>query len=117
MDGVDHVALVVTPVEDPQRILVVARCVRLPEEPKSAEFAIVVGDPFQHEGLAAALMERLAAAAQEQGITHFRATMLAENAAAHALVRGLPGSVVAERKDGFVDEFSVRLHERSPGGL
>ncbi len=109
VDGVDHLAFVATPADDSEQILAVARCVRLPDDPSGAEFAIVVGDRFQHEGLGSALMAQLAAAAQARGVTHLRATMLAENAAVHALVRGIPGTIVAERNHGTVDELEVRL--------
>jgi RimJ/RimL family protein N-acetyltransferase len=87
----------------------VARFVRLPEDPRTAEFAIVVGDAYQQEGIAKKLMERLSAAAIERGITRFRATILAENGPAHRLVRGLPGRVAAERHSGHVDEIEVDL--------
>jgi RimJ/RimL family protein N-acetyltransferase len=109
IDGQDHVAMVATPVEDPDGIIAVARFVRLPEDPRTAEFAIVVGDAFQQEGIATMLMERLSQAARARGITRFRATMLADNRPAHRLVRGLPGKVAAERRDGPVDEIEVEL--------
>lgn len=109
VDGQDHLAVVATPVDDPGCILAVARFVRLPEDPRTAEFAIVVGDAVQQEGLGTKMMERLSQAASERGITRFRATMLAENAPAHRLVRGLPGRVAAERRAGPVDEIDVDL--------
>src|SRR6266700_2870429 len=55
-----HVALVATPAANPGEILGVARFVIIPEDRETAEFAIVVGDPFQADGLGSALMERLA---------------------------------------------------------
>jgi GNAT superfamily N-acetyltransferase len=109
VDGQDHVAMVATPVDDPDRILAVARYVRLPEEPRTAEFAIVVGDAYQHEGMGTKLMERLAQSATERGVTRFRATLLAENRPARRLVHGLPGQVAAERRAGPVHEIEVDL--------
>ena len=109
IDGFDHVAVIATPANDPDFILGVARFVRLPEDPLAAEFAVVVGDPFQQEGLATELLERLAQAAAERGIARFRATMLADNAAAHRLVRGLSGGRTRERHSGPVDEIEVDL--------
>jgi GNAT superfamily N-acetyltransferase len=109
VDGIDHLALVATPADRPDEIIAVARCIRLAENPEIAEFAIVVGDDHQHQGLGPALMDRLAAAALAHGITHFRATVLAENGPAQALVRGLPGEIVAARHEGVVDEYDVRL--------
>ena len=109
VDGHDHVALVATPVDAPDRIVAVARFVRLPEDPQTAEFAIVVGDALQHEGLGTQLMSALADAAGEHGITRFRATVLAENLAMHRLIRDLPGRVVREEHQGHVDEIDVEL--------
>ncbi len=109
IDGRDHVALVATPADDPRYILAVARFVRLDEDPTQAEFAVVVGDPFQQEGLATALMERLRPIAAELGITSFKATMLAENAPAHRLVRGFATTQKTERHLGAVDEIEVDL--------
>ena len=109
VDGHDHVALVATPVQEPDRIVAVARFVRLPEHPQTAELAIVVDDSMQHEGLGTRLMLALADAAREHGITRFRATILAENTAMHRLVRVLPGPVVREEHEGSVDEIDVEL--------
>ena len=109
IDGFDHVAVVATPVDDPDVIIGVARFVRLPDDPSAAEFAVVVGDPFQREGLATELLKRLAGAATERGIERFRATMLAENAGAHRLVRGLSPGRTQERHFGPVDEIDVEL--------
>jgi GNAT superfamily N-acetyltransferase len=109
IDGRDHVALVATRVDDPYYVLAVARFVRSDEDPAQAEFAIVVGDPYQQEGLATALMERLRIAATECGITSFKATMLAENVAAHHLVRGFATGPTTERHLGTVNEIEVDL--------
>lgn len=109
VDGLDHVALVATPPDDADSILGAARFVRLPEDPHAAEFAIVVADAVQQEGLGSELLSRLASAAQERGISRFRATLLAENGPAHRLVRGIAGDVARERHDGPVDEIEVEL--------
>ena len=109
IDGRDHVALVATPVDAPDEFLAVARFVRLDEDPAQAEFAIVVGEPFQQEGLGAALMERLRLAAAARGITSFKATMLADNLPAHRLVRGFAATPTAERHLGPVDEIELDL--------
>ena len=109
IDGRDHVALVATRVDDPEYTLAVARFVRSDVDPGQAEFAVVVGDPFQQEGLATALMERLRTIATERGITSFKATMLAENVAAHHLVRGFATGSTTERHLGTVNEIEVDL--------
>lgn len=109
VDGHNHAALVATPVDDDRRILAVARFVRLPEAPHTAELAIVVGDEWHGLGLASALVARLAEVGRRQGITHFRATMLAENGPAHRMVRRIPGRVVRQHHAGIVDELEVEL--------
>lgn len=134
VDGRDHFALVATPAprapevaradvdaagssdelpgagdDDAGRILAVARFVRLPEDPTVAELAIVVGDPYQREGLAIALLRHLREAALARGIVQFRATMLADNLPAHRLMRQLSASEARERHLGTVDEMDVVL--------
>ena len=86
VDGYDHVALVATPADDPDRILGVARFVRHEEDPELAELAIVVADELQQEGLGSGLMARLARSAEAVGVRRFRGTILAENRAAHRVV-------------------------------
>ena len=61
--------------DDPESIVAVARCVRLPDAPDTAEFAIVVGDPLQGRGLGSLLARELATAARSAGIRRFSATM------------------------------------------
>jgi RimJ/RimL family protein N-acetyltransferase len=109
IDGIDHVAIVATAVDNPDFIVGVARFVRLPEDPRTAEFAVVIGDLFQKDGLATELMKRLAKSAPERGITRFRATMLASNIGAHSLVRGLSATGARTRHNGPVDEIEFDL--------
>jgi RimJ/RimL family protein N-acetyltransferase len=108
VDGANHIALVATPVDHPERIIGVARLVRLSEDPSAAEFAVVIGDPWQGEGLASAMLERLLMAAPSQGIERLRATILADNEPAHRLVRHLPGPQRLRRR-GPVNEIEVDL--------
>jgi RimJ/RimL family protein N-acetyltransferase len=109
VDGLNHVALVATTTANPDWIIGVARFVRLPEDQETAEFAIVVGDPYQGDGLGAALLERLANEATARGIRRFRATMLAENVPVHRLLHRLAGPLAHERHLGIVDELEVDL--------
>jgi RimJ/RimL family protein N-acetyltransferase len=111
IDGTNHVALVAVSLENPDLILGVARFVRLPQEPRAAEFAVVVGDPWQRQGLASKLLERLADAAVERGIDRFRATMLADNLAAHRLVERLAGPLAHARHRGPIDELEVHTRD------
>lgn len=112
VDGADHVALVATDTVDgqPGAIVAVARFVRLPHDPTAAEFAIVVGDTFQKRGLGSELVRRLAATALERGITHFRATTLADNMGLFALLRAVaaPGGLSTDPR-GSIADVDVRL--------
>lgn len=56
-------------------------------EPDAAEIAIVVGEPYQHHGLATQLLDALAATAKAAGITRFVADTMGDNRAAIALMR------------------------------
>jgi GNAT superfamily N-acetyltransferase len=109
IDGARHVALLATEVDRPDEILGVARFVRLADDPETAEFAIVVGDPYQRDGMGAALMARLADAAVSCGVKRLLGTMLADNVAAHKLTRRLAGELAHERHFGPVDELEVEL--------
>jgi acetyltransferase len=109
VDGTNHQALVATTTTSPEWIVAVARFVRAADDPEAADFAVVVGDPYQGEGLGTELLERLADAAVARGIRRFRASALAENVAAHKLVRRLAGRLAREDHFGAVDEFEVDL--------
>jgi RimJ/RimL family protein N-acetyltransferase len=109
VDGTNHCALVATTTASPDSIVAVARFVRASDDPQAAEFAIVVGDAYQGDGLGTELLERLADAAVARGIRRFRATALAENVAIHKLVRRLAGRLARERHFGSVDEFEFDL--------
>lgn len=106
VDGSDHVALVATLVEHPERIIAVARFVRLPEDRRAAELAIVVGDQFQGQGIGTELLERLADRAIACGVERLTATVLADNLPIHRLLRH---TSARERHLGSVDEVEVQL--------
>ena len=57
----------------------VARFVRTPHDPSSAEFAIVVVDAWQRMGIGKRLLDRIVAAAAERNIERIRGEMLADN--------------------------------------
>ena len=75
VDYVNRLALVA---EDNSGLVAVARYDRTPGTAE-AEVAFVVADQYQHHGIGTLLLERLAAAAWQRGITAFVATTLAEN--------------------------------------
>lgn len=119
IDGTDHFALVATaPVDgDDPSIVAVARFVRLRDDPDVAEFAIVVGDPYQRQGLAAELLKRLAAAAAGRGISRFRATMLSDNEAIFKLVRRLSDGTVDIDQWGSITDVEFPLPAATPKAL
>ena len=86
VDGRDHVALVAVEAERPTHIVGVGRFVRDRARPDTAEFAIVVGDAYQRQGLGRALGEALAAEAKVRGIKRFTALTLAENVGVQKLI-------------------------------
>ncbi|MEA2389917.1 MAG: hypothetical protein QOK31_26 [Solirubrobacteraceae bacterium] len=107
VDGENHVALVaVTP---DGHIAGVGRFVRLPEAPETAEFAIVVGDAVQGQGLGSALAVALADAARARGVRRFAATALSDNVAVHRLLRTIAGRLEPARRGGGIDEFVAEL--------
>ncbi|MDQ2897708.1 MAG: GNAT family N-acetyltransferase [Actinomycetota bacterium] len=111
VDGRDHVALVATaPVDGADgEIIAVARFVRLPDEPDTAEFAIVVADAYQRRGLATELLRDLAAVATERDITRFRATMLADNIAIQRMLERLAAGEASYLRCGSVIEMEITL--------
>ena len=109
VDGRDHIALVATLAEDPGSIVAVARCVRLPQAPDTAEFAIVVGDPLQGRGLGSLLARELAAAARSAGIRRFSATMAEENIAIRRLIAHFTRTLELDQVSHGVREVVVEL--------
>lgn len=77
VDYVNRLALVA---ELDDRLIAVGRYDGAPGETE-AEVAFVVSDEFQHHGIGALLLDELAHAAWERGITSFRAETLCENRA------------------------------------
>jgi RimJ/RimL family protein N-acetyltransferase len=109
IDGVNHIALVAVLADDPDVLVAVARCVRLPDRPDTAEMAIVVGDPLQGQGLGRALTNALADAAVAVGIRRFAATMLGDNEAARRLMRTFSLRLEEARVSGGLREVVVEL--------
>ncbi|MGI9184225.1 MAG: GNAT family N-acetyltransferase [Solirubrobacteraceae bacterium] len=114
VDGCRHYALVATTAVDGRagEIIAVARFIALPERPGTAEFAIVVGDAYQRQGLASGLMDRLAAAARARGIARFRAVMLSDNAGIRHLLERLAVGDVQTQVRGTVTEMEMGLTAR-----
>ncbi|HET8588908.1 MAG TPA: GNAT family N-acetyltransferase [Nakamurella sp.] len=79
-----------------------------PERPASAEVAFAVQDDQQRRGLGSILLEHLAAAAQENGITRFTAEVLSENTPMLRVFLDAGYGVTREYSSGVVDlEFDI----------
>ena len=117
VDGLGHFALVATVMESGEEAIVaVARFVCLLTVPGTAEFAIVVGDAYQRQGLARELLATLTDAAGERGIRRFRAMMFADNI---AIARLLSDQAVGEPRRsslGSVSELEIDLPPRFVDG-
>ena len=109
VDGINHLALAAVLADDPEALVGVARCIRLPDRPDTAEFAIVVGDPLQGRGLGTLLARELAGAARAVGIRRFAATMLSDNMAVRRLMATISAHLELERLEGGVREVIVDL--------
>ena len=104
VDHDDRVALVA---ELGDRLIAVARYDRLPAT-ASAEVAFVVDDEHQGRGLGTLLLEHLAAAARERGITRFFADTLPDNRRMIGVFRDAGWATSAKLEDGVVRiEFAI----------
>ncbi len=117
IDGRDHYALVATVAEPDaaeEAIIGVARYIRLPRHPEIAEFAIVVGDAWQGQGIARELLGRLADAAVTRGVRRFSATIFSDNMPIRHLIDGLAAGPVVRHREGNVLEVEFPLPTREP---
>jgi protein lysine acetyltransferase len=89
VDGRDHVALIAVEARNPSHVVGVARFVRDPQRPDTAEFAIVVGDRYQGQGAGRRLARLLVDEARESGIHRFTAVTLAANAPVQRLIASI----------------------------
>ena len=104
VDHQDRVALVATLGD---AIVAVARYERLTDG-DSAEAAFVVTGEHQHRGVGALLLEHLASAARECGITRFEASVLATNRAMLTVFR-TAGFAETTRFDGSVIQVELLI--------
>lgn len=101
VDGQDHYAIVAAPLDDLESIVGVARFVRLPDDPLTADAAIIVADDHQGRGLGKRMALQLADAARDRGIRRFSAAMLSDNRAALALMRTLSDRLEQHYEQGY----------------
>ncbi len=118
IDGRSHYALVATFAEregdEDAPIIAVARFVRSPEDAGVAEFAIVVGDDWQGEGIGRELLGRLVDAAVTRGVRRFQAMMLADNVAIQRLAERFAAGPLRRLRRGNTFEVEFDLPTRSP---
>jgi len=109
VDGVDHVAYIAVAAGGPDVALGVGRFVRDRARPDTAEFAIVVADPFQGAGIGRAIAARLADAAVERGIRRFTATVLHENMKVRRLLTRISRTLAEARWSDGAGELVFEL--------
>ncbi|MGZ4176632.1 MAG: N-acetyltransferase family protein [Solirubrobacteraceae bacterium] len=118
IDGRNYYALVATftPEDGEEVITGVARFVRAPDDPRAAEFAIVVGDQWQGQGVGRELLGRLADAAVTLGVERFQATMLADNVAIRRLSEPVAAGPIRRVRDGntLEVEFALPMRHGAP---
>jgi RimJ/RimL family protein N-acetyltransferase len=110
VDGRNHVAIVAeSPTQPARRLIGVARFVRLPEDPDTAEVAIVVADDFQGRGVGSLLARELAARARGLGVKRFTATMAGDNRPALRLMEKLTRHLERRHSGSGVTETVLDL--------
>ncbi len=77
-DGIDHLGLVALDPEDPNEIVAVVRYARAPDD-EHAEYAALVEDRWQGQGVGAGLTRRLIDEARDNGIRCFYALVMGQN--------------------------------------
>lgn len=108
VDHHDHVAVVAVSGCD-QRPIGVARFVRDPDRPDTAEVAVAVVDAWQDHGVGTLLAAALTERAQEVGIRRLTMVMSHDNEAAVRLLHRSPGEISRLAIDAETAEFVVTL--------
>jgi GNAT superfamily N-acetyltransferase len=94
VDQVNHLAwIALDPALPGEPAVGVARCIRLPAEPATAEVAVTVLDAYQGRGLGTLLLGVLSQAATAQGIRKYRAYVQEDNEAMLRIFRDLGAHV------------------------
>jgi RimJ/RimL family protein N-acetyltransferase len=104
IDGVNHIALVLVlePDQGPDSIIGVARIIRYPHEPTSADIAVTVREEWHGRGAATALLEALVRQRPE-GVTRIVTLVAVDNEASLAMLRRLGDSHTTATGHGTLD--------------
>jgi GNAT superfamily N-acetyltransferase len=103
IDGHDHVALIAVRLDDPSRLVAVARYVRLREDSEAAEVAVTVADSMQGKTIGKQLGVLLADEARGRGIKRFTAALLADNGPALRLMATMTERLVKHVDHGVTE--------------
>ena len=114
VDGTNHYAIVAVPAGEEERIVAVARFVRLADDPRAAEAAITVCDSLHGRGLGSLLARRLTDAARERGVERLTATISSENRAALKLMARIDERLAGAPVGSSVTELVARLPVADP---
>ena len=98
-EGVDHLGLVALDPQDQNEIIAVARYARSPGDER-AEYAALVEDRWQGEGVGAGLTRRLIEEARGNGVSSFYALVMGENKRMLNVFRHLGLPEQERREDG-----------------
>ena len=99
VDGVDHFAFVALDPDDPNEIIAIVRYDRQQGE-EQAEYAAIVEDRWQGQGVGIDLTRRLLDEARDNGIRFFYALVMGKNTRMLELLRHLDLPEQERRKDG-----------------
>jgi RimJ/RimL family protein N-acetyltransferase len=103
IDGHNHVALIALRLDDPGRMVAVARYVRLADDPEVAEVAVTVADSMQGMGIGTKLGMLLADEARGRGIHRFSASVLTDNQPALRLMAAMGARLESSTEHGVND--------------
>jgi RimJ/RimL family protein N-acetyltransferase len=103
INGHDHVALIALRLDDPTRMVAVARFVRLTDDPEVAEVAVTVADSMQGMSIGTKLGMLLADEARGRGIRSFSASVLTDNRRALRLMEAMGARLESHTDHGVND--------------
>lgn len=103
IDGHDHVALIALRLHAPDRLVGVARYVRLANDPETAEVAVTIADEMQGKGIGRQLGVLLADEARGRGVRRFSAAVLTDNGPALRLMDTMGKRLESRAENGVRD--------------